>query len=103
METKFLPMIGIIALLGLSVHGAAVQVSSLEELMAQAALNGNEITMAPGTYAVNAYLTPERLAAVRERAKTYTGGSRPPGTFMLWHGWKRLMDLTEGWCLANQQ
>ena len=27
----------------------------------------------------------------------------PPGTLVLWRGWKRLMDLTEGWCLANQQ
>lgn len=26
----------------------------------------------------------------------------PPGTLVLWRGWKRLMDLTEGWCLANQ-
>jgi hypothetical protein len=27
----------------------------------------------------------------------------PPGTLVLWRGWKRLMDLTEGWCLANQE
>jgi hypothetical protein len=27
----------------------------------------------------------------------------PPGTLVLWSGWKRLMDLTEGWCLANQE
>ncbi len=26
----------------------------------------------------------------------------PPGTLALWRGWKRLTDLTEGWCLANQ-
>ena len=26
----------------------------------------------------------------------------PPGTLVLWRGWKRLTDLTEGWCLANQ-
>lgn len=26
----------------------------------------------------------------------------PPGTLALWRGWKRLIDLTEGWCLANQ-
>lgn len=26
----------------------------------------------------------------------------PPGTLALWRGWKRLMDLTEGWCLNNQ-
>jgi len=26
----------------------------------------------------------------------------PPGTIVLWRGWKRLIDLTEGWCLANQ-
>lgn len=25
----------------------------------------------------------------------------PPGTLVLWRGWKRLTDLTEGWCLAN--
>jgi len=27
----------------------------------------------------------------------------PPGTITLWRGWKRLTDLTEGWCLATQQ
>jgi len=27
----------------------------------------------------------------------------PPGTLVLWRGWKRLMDLADGWCLANQQ
>ena len=26
----------------------------------------------------------------------------PPGTLALWRGWKRLTDLTVGWCLANQ-
>ncbi len=26
----------------------------------------------------------------------------PPGTIMLWRGWKRLTDLTEGWRLATQ-
>jgi hypothetical protein len=29
-------------------------------------------------------------------------GDGSPGTLSLWRGWKRLMDLTEGWCLANQ-
>jgi hypothetical protein len=24
----------------------------------------------------------------------------PPGTYVLWRGWKRLMDLTEGWHMA---
>lgn len=24
----------------------------------------------------------------------------PPGTLVLWRGWKRLMDITEGWALA---
>ena len=27
----------------------------------------------------------------------------PPGTLVLWRGWKRLMDLTEGWYLATQK
>lgn len=27
----------------------------------------------------------------------------PPGTLVLWRGWKRLMDLAEGWNLANQR
>ncbi len=30
-------------------------------------------------------------------------GDGPPGTIVLWRGWKRLMDLAEGWRLANQQ
>jgi hypothetical protein len=29
-------------------------------------------------------------------------GDGLPGTLVLWRGWKRLVDLTEGWCLANQ-
>ena len=29
-------------------------------------------------------------------------GDGSPGTLVLWRGWKRLVDLTEGWCLANQ-
>jgi hypothetical protein len=29
-------------------------------------------------------------------------GDGAPGTLVLWRGWKRLVDLTEGWCLANQ-
>jgi hypothetical protein len=41
-----------------------VTVSSWVELMEYAGQSGNEITMAPGTYAAKAYLTPERLAAV---------------------------------------
>ena len=24
----------------------------------------------------------------------------PPGTLVLWRGWKRLMDITEGWAMA---
>jgi hypothetical protein len=32
-------------------------------------------------------------------ARKYDG---PPGTLVLWRGWKRMMDLTEGWRLANQ-
>jgi len=26
----------------------------------------------------------------------------PPGTLVLWRGWKRLMDITEGWAMALQ-
>ena len=29
-------------------------------------------------------------------------GDSSPGTLVLWRGWKRLTDLTEGWRLANQ-
>ncbi len=29
-------------------------------------------------------------------------GDGSPGTLTLWRGWKRLTDLTQGWCLANQ-
>lgn len=55
----------------------AVEVSSLEELMELAAKDGREITLAPGTYRVNDYLTPERIAAVHEHAKDFEG-RRPP-------------------------
>jgi hypothetical protein len=29
-------------------------------------------------------------------------GDSSPGTLVLWRGWKRLTDLADGWCLANQ-
>ena len=28
------------------------------------------------------------------------GKDGPPGTLVLWRGWKRLMDLAEGWSMA---
>ena len=27
----------------------------------------------------------------------------PPGTWVLWRGWKRLIDLADGWAMANQR
>ena len=39
-------------------------VSSIEELMVVANEDGHAITMTPGTYRVNDYLTPERIAQI---------------------------------------
>ena len=55
----------------------ASEVSSVEELMALAAQSDQEITMEPGVYRMNDYLTPERIAAVHEHAKDFEG-RRPP-------------------------
>lgn len=56
----------------------AVEVSSVEELMQAAAQDGNEITMAPGRYCINEYLSPERIKAVHEHAKDFPGEGRVP-------------------------
>ncbi len=59
------------------INAGAATVSSLDELMALAGKDGQEITMAPGICRVNDYLTPERIAAVHEHAKDFEG-RRPP-------------------------
>ncbi len=69
--------IGFAGFLALVSVSQAVEVSSVEELMEYAGKNGNELTMKPGVYRVNDYLTPERIAAVHEHAKDFKGG-RPP-------------------------
>lgn len=56
----------------------AVEVTSVEELMQYAAQSGNEITMAPGRYHINDYLTQERIEAVHKHAKDFPGEGRVP-------------------------
>ena len=64
--------------LSLAAVAWAMDVSSLDELMELAVKDGQDITMAPGVYRVNDYLTPERIAAVHEHAKDFPGEGRVP-------------------------
>ncbi len=70
---------------GLSAHGAEYRISSLQELMQLAEKSGNEITLAPGTYSVKDYLTPERLDAVGKEVDR-TKEKRPPVPVLTFSG-----------------
>lgn len=69
---------------------ASHQISSLNELMQLASQDGNEITMAPGTYSVRDYLTPEMLAAV---GNNLGPGKRPPSPILEFSGSDNVYNL----------
>lgn len=68
-----------------SASAASHQISSLEDLMQLASQSGNEITMAPGTYSVRDYLTPEMLTAVGKNLDK-SQGKRPPSPVLEFSG-----------------
>ncbi|MDQ8181566.1 right-handed parallel beta-helix repeat-containing protein [Pelagicoccus sp. SDUM812005] len=74
-----------LAVAALSAQAASHSISSLEELMELASQDGNEITMAPGTYKVRDYLTPERIAAVGKNLD-YSFDKRPPNPVLTFSG-----------------
>lgn len=67
-------------------------ISSLEELMALATQDGNEITMTPGTYSARDYLTPELLAAVGTNLDK-SKEKRPPSPILTFSGSDNVYNL----------
>lgn len=63
-------------------------------LMAKTRHNGSPPTAAPSI--AQAVISIAKLGGYLDREK-----DGPPGTLVLWRGWKRLMDLTEGWQMAS--
>jgi len=55
--------------------------------------NGNQLSTPPSI--AEALISIAKLGGYLARKK-----DGPPGTLVLWRGWKRLMDLTDGWSLA---
>ncbi|MDF7809165.1 hypothetical protein P4E94_17090 [Pontiellaceae bacterium B12219] len=78
-KTVSFKLIGLFLLLcgSLSVHGRSVTVSDLAGLMMYAGLDGNTVTMEPGTYRVVDFLTPAMLSEVGKDIDRSKGG-RPP-------------------------
>lgn len=69
----------------LSASAKSHQISDMEALMKFAVQNGNEVTMAAGTYSVRDYLTPAMLAAVGKNLDK-SQGKRPPSPVLLFSG-----------------
>ena len=71
-------------------------VSSIEELMVVANEDGHAITMTPGTYRVNDYLTPERIAQMALVIEPVDGvvPKRPPMPVLTFGGSDNTFDFS---------
>jgi hypothetical protein len=62
-------------------------------LVAKSSLSGSQSATPPSI--AEALISIAKLGGYLARKK-----DGPPGTLVLWRGWKRLMDLAEGWSMA---
>jgi hypothetical protein len=62
-------------------------------LAAKSSLSGRQSATPPSI--AEALISIAKLGGYLARKK-----DGPPGTLVLWRGWKRLMDLAEGWSMA---